>query len=671
MPVELAPRPKSQTVPALSIGVYKTLEELEPLRPAWDGLLDSCPGATTFSTWEWLAPWWRAFGEGRELLALAFFDGEMLVGLAPLQISQRRIASFLHLRVLELMGDGSGDSDNLDVPVRAGWENTVASALLEFLKKEAQRWDFCEFNTMPAGSPVASSLAKLIEGRGWRVYPSWQTCSAISLPSTWEAYLKQLSGKERGKIAYYRKRLEKKSHVRFYRCESEKELSGCLEKLFLLHRKRWQSLNQAGSFESLARRQFYYELASLLIARRNLEFWLLDVDGKTVAGQFGFVHGGTVFQLQEGFDPAYFSDSVGYVLRAHAIEQLISRGIRRYDFLAGESDSKTRWATKPGHYINLQFAKPLTLGSACLCMIRRAAKSKKWLRTRLPDRLWRWLHNVNVRIQGRQVAMTTQSLKNAPSPQPQAVIPTRKDLTYCEYLFLRWAYSSDPDHLDGSAYQNRSKLEALFGPQLFHKIRNKTVIDFGCGHGDQTIELAKRGAKFVIGVDIREEMLEAARAKSRELENLQFLGPAQCPKGIADFVISLDSFEHFENPSAMLELINELLRPGGELLSCFGPPWKHPYGGHAFSAFPWSHLLFRERALVDWYNNVKHDAISRYEEVSGGLNRMTVARFEKLVRASKFREASITPVPIRRLRFFHNPFTREFTTAVVKCQLTK
>jgi CelD/BcsL family acetyltransferase involved in cellulose biosynthesis/2-polyprenyl-3-methyl-5-hydroxy-6-metoxy-1,4-benzoquinol methylase len=658
-------------MPPLSIGVYKNLQELEPLRPAWDDLLASFPGATTFSTWEWLAPWWRAFGEGRELLALAFFDGETLVGLAPLQISQRRVASFLHLRILGLMGDGSGDSDNLDIPVRVGWEAPVAAALLEFLKRESKQWDFCEFNTMPADSPVANSLAKLLENQGWKAYRRWQACSAISLPESWEAYLDQLSSKERGKIAYYRKRLDRKARVRFYRCESEHELSAYLEKLFLLHRKRWQSLKQKGSFESAARRQFYYELARLLIARRNLEFWLLDVDGNTVAAQFGFVHSRNVFQLQEGFDPAYFSDSVGYVLRAHVIERLISQGVRRYDFLAGESASKTRWATKLGHYITLQFARPLTLGRACLCTIRSAAKSKEWLRTQLPNKLWRWLHNVNVRIRGRKTPMITPSLRNATRPQSQAVTPTRKDLTYCEYRFLRWAYSSDPDHLNGSAYQNRSKLETLFGPELFYKIRNKTVIDFGCGHGDQTIELAKRGAKFVIGVDIREEMLEEARAKSGELGNLQFLGPAQCPRGIADFVISLDSFEHFENPSAMLELINELLQPGGELLSCFGPPWKHPYGGHAFSAFPWSHLLFRERALVDWYNNVKHEAISRYEEVSGGLNRMTVAQFERLVRASKFREASITPVPIRKLKLFHNPFTREFTTAVVKCQLTK
>jgi hypothetical protein len=47
-----------------------------------------------------------------------------------------------------------------------------------------------------------------------------------------------------------------------------------------------------------------------------------------------------------------------------------------------------------------------------------------------------------------------------------------------------------------------------------------------------------------------------------------------------------------------------------------------------------THLLFCERALVGWYNQVKDKAISSFEEVSGGLKRMTVARFEELVRTN-------------------------------------
>jgi CelD/BcsL family acetyltransferase involved in cellulose biosynthesis len=375
--------------------LYRTLEDLESLRPAWEDLLAAFSGATTFCTWEWLASWWSAFGNGGELLVLAFFDeSAQLVGMAPLAISRREGMPFLKLRVLRLLGDGSGDSDNLDFPVRAGWEDAVAAALLDFLAKESRQWNFCEFNTMPEESPVGNRLAKMLGERRWSAYQERRASSAISLPASWEEYLGQLSSKERGKITYYRKRLEKNYQTRFYRCEGKSEIAACLETLFTLHRRRWQFLGQAGSFESAARRQFYDELARRLEARGWLEFWLLDLDGQTVAAQFGFRHDATVFQLQEGFDPAYFSDSVGYVLRSHVVEQLIACGVRRYDFLAGEAASKARWATRTNQYLNVQFARPFGLGSAYLKLIRSASVSKQWLRSHLPGNAWRILHGL-------------------------------------------------------------------------------------------------------------------------------------------------------------------------------------------------------------------------------------------------------------------------------------
>ena len=51
---------------------------------------------------------------------------------------------------------------------------------------------------------------------------------------------------------------------------------------------------------------------------------------------------------------------------------------------------------------------------------------------------------------------------------------------------------------------------------------------------------------------------------------------------------------------------------------------------------------------------------------------MTIRRFEKIVAASPFQGAgTIETVPIRKLRPLHNPLTREFTSALVRCRLVK
>ena len=209
------------------------------------------------------------------------------------------------------------------------------------------------------------------------------------------------------------------------------------------------------------------------------------------------------------------------------------------------------------------------------------------------------------------------------------------------------------------------------GPGFFAEIAGKMVIDFGCGEGDDSIEMVRRGAGRVIGIDIRDDVLNVARQKADE----ERIGP-QCSFGtstneLADVIVSVDAFEHFSDPAEVLRVMDRLLKPSGEVLISFGPTWYHPLGGHLFSVFPWAHLLFAEEALIEWRSTFKTDGATRFGEVAGGLNQMTIARFEALVAGSPFRMDSLELVPIRKLRRFHNRLTREFSTSIVRCRLLK
>src|ERR1041385_4952904 len=43
------------------------------------------------------------------------------------------------------------------------------------------------------------------------------------------------------------------------------------------------------------------------------------------------------------------------------------------------------------------------------------------------------------------------------------------------------------------------------------------------------------------------------------------------PAGLADIIVSIDAFEHFSDPAAILTLMGTLLKPGGALFASFGP----------------------------------------------------------------------------------------------------
>jgi len=225
--------------------------------------------------------------------------------------------------------------------------------------------------------------------------------------------------------------------------------------------------------------------------------------------------------------------------------------------------------------------------------------------------------------------------------------------------------------MDGSAYASRSKIDMLLGPEIWPELAGHVVADFGSGEGSEAIEIAQRGATRVIGIELQEKLRELATRRAADagmLDRVEFVGSST---DAVDVVISLDSFEHFSDPEEILRIVHGMLRPGGKLLAAFGPTWFHPYGGHLFSVFPWAHLIFSESALMRWRADFKTDGATRFGEVAGGLNQMTIQRFERIVARSPFEVEELTCVPIRKLRPIASRWNREFTTAIVRARLRR
>lgn len=237
------------------------------------------------------------------------------------------------------------------------------------------------------------------------------------------------------------------------------------------------------------------------------------------------------------------------------------------------------------------------------------------------------------------------------------------------HLLRRISVDGETGYCDGSAYEGVSKLETLLGKKIWAETKDKVVIDFGCGDGEDAVEVAARGAKRVIGVDIRERALANARqrAAARGVSNRCIFTTQTDEK--ADVILSIDAFEHFDDPAQILRIMRRLLKDNGCIIAAFGPTWYHPLGGHLFSPFPFAHLIFTEKSLIRWRSDFKTDGATRFREAEGGLNQMTIRNFESIVAESDFKFAEFEPVPIRKLKPIANRLTREFTTAIVRCKL--
>jgi SAM-dependent methyltransferase len=229
----------------------------------------------------------------------------------------------------------------------------------------------------------------------------------------------------------------------------------------------------------------------------------------------------------------------------------------------------------------------------------------------------------------------------------------------------------------------QSKLERFFGPEIWERLKGRTVLDFGAGRGIDAVDAAAHGSAAVYGAEVLASYRETADALAQRYgvaDRCTFFDPladhatVERLAGTLDVVYTLDSFEHFADPEAMLEEMYRLLRPGGVLLISFGPLWLHPYGPHLmhFNRLPWLHFLFREKTIIDVRETYIHDGARRFEDIASGLNRMTVGRFTGMIERSKFDVARLKLMPIRGLdAFVRNRLTREYFTSVIVCELCK
>ena len=221
-----------------------------------------------------------------------------------------------------------------------------------------------------------------------------------------------------------------------------------------------------------------------------------------------------------------------------------------------------------------------------------------------------------------------------------------------------------------------------FGKDEFlTRIRDRHVLDYGCGFGWHSVAYLRNGASEVSCVDIGEANVAHTRAlaerygvSDRLHTYLGDIDEISLPAGTFDLAITVNTFEHFLDPGGILRVCRPALRTGGKMLITFGPPWLHPFGSHMnhFTRVPWVHLLFSERTVMKVRENFRDDGASRYSEVEGGLNQMTVRNFLRLAREIEF---DVEYLQLRGLKQMHIltrlPGIREFLTNRINCILVK
>ena len=205
-------------------------------------------------------------------------------------------------------------------------------------------------------------------------------------------------------------------------------------------------------------------------------------------------------------------------------------------------------------------------------------------------------------------------------------------------------------------------------PNFGELVRNRDVLDFGCGFGDQSAAMAREFGARVTGLDTHEGLLAAARQSYGHLARFT----NRLDGETYEVVVSQDGMEHFDEPQMALSAMAKALRPNGLILLTFGPPWWAPYGAHMrfFCTIPWLQLWFSEKTVMAVRARYRRDGAKRYQDVEGGLNRISLRKFERIVRDSGLRLVECRYVAAKKIQLLTRiPIVRELATVVVTAVL--
>ena len=91
-----------------------------------------------------------------------------------------------------------------------------------------------------------------------------------------------------------------------------------------------------------------------------------------------------------------------------------------------------------------------------------------------------------------------------------------------------------------------------------------------------------------------------------------------------------------------------------------------------FTRVPWVNLLFPEQIVLRVRSRYRTDGALRYEDIEGGLNRMTVARFERLINESNMAVIDMRLFAVKGLPIVTSlPVFRELLTSAASCILQR
>lgn len=350
-----------------------TIEGLEAVRPQWAKLAARAPSSVPYTTPEFMLPWLRSLDGPHRLRAVAAWDADRMVGLAPL-VERRRgpIGARLIVRSFPVRGT----PPPFEFLIEEG-RHDVAPAFFEHWRR-SRGWDLLELRGVPSASPTAGWALAF----GTNAHMSArviETAHAVFVPvaGPWGDYMGTRSTMHRQNCRRALRRCEAIGPTRLARYPGDLEYGEARAMAGAVVGRSWKRPGDDGDRHE----KFFTELAAELRPCGALSLRFLLVRGSPIGCLFEIRHANVLHAFHIAYDLAFQHIGVGVLLLGDGIRAAHDLGLAGYD-LGGDAEYLRRWSdtVRPLHTFAVARRSVLTTIKLAVyerIRVRRAAAARR------------------------------------------------------------------------------------------------------------------------------------------------------------------------------------------------------------------------------------------------------------------------------------------------------
>lgn len=361
--------------------LIRGVDQFKACAAQWDQLLAAsrCHHANLQA--ELLASFVEAFSDGRPMVVVCVCDGDRWVAAFPLLLSRQ--AGVISTAETPNNCWSMGKTLLLN-------QQDVAQENSDHGDKTHQIFSLIAEGFVQLGSPLLIMDWISGEDDANRRFIKWAEEQAFSvelvtryqsgktiLKSSWEQYTSEWSRSRRRFVRKSESNLQEKGKTELVAAHelSLDEAMGLFDQCLAMEVRGWKGQSSTAISQTPAAERYYRDKIRILHKHQSLLFYVLQVDGKSIAFDLGYKKNRVATSLKISYDPDYAAYSPGHVLNAFVIREMIAGGeIDWIDTIGELTPATKRWCQESYPCIRVRIATRGWLN-------HRLVQASGWLRT--------------------------------------------------------------------------------------------------------------------------------------------------------------------------------------------------------------------------------------------------------------------------------------------------